>query len=134
MGGLFKKRTEKKDEAGSNDPAAMPEPTDLQGLMRRGWAYHSRGLNEQAEADFRQAIEMAPDSVDAHYVLGLVLKARQQKDQAIGAFKKVVELVEGGDLEDKARSEMLRRLALGHINEISEGDWNLEQEIWHRES
>jgi Flp pilus assembly protein TadD len=118
--------------AGVLDPSDMPEPTDLAGYMRRGWAFHSRGQDAEAEADFKQAIALAPDSIDANYVLGLVHKAQGRKEEAVSAFKKVVSLLQSDPLEDKARSEMLRRLAIGHINELSLGDWNLEEQIWHK--
>lgn len=111
----------------------MPEPADLAGYMRRGWAFHSRGLNEQAEVDFRKAISLAPDSVDANYVLGLVLKAQGRKEEAILAFTRTIELLDGGALEDPTRGEMLRRLARAHVNDLTIGDWNLEETIWrHR--
>jgi tetratricopeptide (TPR) repeat protein len=108
----------------------MPEPHDLQGYQRRGWAFHSRGLNDQAEADFRRALSIDPEDVDATYVLGLVYKTQGKKEAAIDVFKKAVALIEAGKVENKDRNEMLRRLALGHINELTVGDWNLEKEIW----
>jgi hypothetical protein len=55
-----------------------------------------------------------------------------RKEEAIPSFQKAVSLIEAGKLENKDRSEMLRRLALGHINELTVGDWNLEKEIWQR--
>ena len=41
-------------------------------------------------------------------------------------------LIDQGKIEDHAKREMLRRLTLGHINELTTGDWNLEDEIWHQ--
>jgi tetratricopeptide (TPR) repeat protein len=133
LANLFRRKSDKKDEPDKLDPAEMPEPTDLAGYIRRGWAYHSRGINDKAEADFNQAIELAPNSIDANYVLGLVYKAQGKKEQAIKSFKTVVRLIEADQLEDKIRAEMLRRLATGHVNELSMGDWNLEKEIWQHE-
>jgi tetratricopeptide (TPR) repeat protein len=133
LANLFRRKSDKKDEPEKLDPAEMPEPTDLAGYIRRGWAYHSRGINDKAEADFNQAIELAPNSIDANYVLGLVYKAQGKKEQAIKSFKTVVRLIEADQLEDKIRAEMLRRLATGHVNELSMGDWNLEKEIWQHE-
>jgi tetratricopeptide (TPR) repeat protein len=89
-------------------------------------------MNDQAEADFRRAISIDPEDVDATYVLGLVLKAEGRIEEAVASFQKAVSLIEAGKVENKDRSEMLRRLALGHINELTEGDWNLEKEIWQR--
>ena len=128
----FKKKTAVQISDSSQDPNTMPEPHDVEGYRRRGWAFHSRGLNDQAEADFRRAISIDPEDVDATYVLGLVLKAQGRKDEAIVSFQKAVDLIQAGKVENRDRREMLRRLALGHINEIKDGDWNLEKEIWQR--
>jgi Tfp pilus assembly protein PilF len=112
----------------------MPEPKDLDAYMRRGWAYHSRDQEEKAEQDFRKALELDDDSVDANYVLGLILKAQGRIEEATKYFEKTVKLIEAGKIENPARSEMLRRLSLGHINELNKGDWDLEKEVWRRES
>jgi tetratricopeptide (TPR) repeat protein len=133
LGNLFKRKPVKKDETGAQDPNEMPEPQDLEGFIRRGWAFHSRGQHDKAEADFHQAIRIAPNSIDANYVLGLIYKAEGKKEQAVQSFKTVIKLIKANELEDKIRAEMLRRLATGHVNEISRGDWNLEEEIWQHE-
>ncbi len=73
------------------------------------------------------------NSVDANYVLGLVLKAKEKDEEAIEAFKVAINLINNGKVENLNRAEMLRRLALGHVNEIKEGDWKLEEEFWRRE-
>jgi hypothetical protein len=41
-------------------------------------------------------------------------------------------LLDGGVVPDKSRARILRRLALGHVNEMTSGNWNLEAEIWQR--
>ena len=112
----------------------MPQPNDLEGYMRRGWAFHSRSQEDKAEADFLRALSLDPDSVDTQYALGLVYKAQGKKEQAIQAFKKTIVLLEAGKVEDRARNEMLHRLSFGHVNELSTGDWNLEDQIWQRRS
>lgn len=128
----FKKKQDVQLREIVQDPQTIPEPHDVQGYRRRGWAYHSKGMNDQAEADFRRALSIDPEDVDATYVLGLVLKTSGRKEEAIASFQKAVGLIEAGKVENRDRSEMLRRLALGHINELKEGDWNLEKEIWQR--
>jgi hypothetical protein len=65
--------------------------------------------------------------------LGLIYKAQGKKDQAVKSFNSVINLIQTDQLEDKTRAEMLRRLATGHVNELSRGDWNLEEEIWQHE-
>ena len=132
---LFRRNAGKELEAADLvDPDDMPEPQDLESYMRRGWAYHSRDQEEKAEKDFRRALEFDAESIDANYVLGLVLKAQGRVDEAVQQFQKANELLEAGKLEDnQARREMLRRLSVGHINELKRGDWGLEEEVWHRE-
>ncbi len=105
----------------------MPVPQDLEAYMRRD-------REEKAEMDFRRALDLDPDSIDANYVLGLVLKAQGRFEEAVEQFQKAIDLLEAGNLDDKARIEMLRRLSLGHINELKKGDWDLEKEVWHRTS
>lgn len=132
---LFKRSPEKKREVTEIvDPDDMPEPEDVETYMRRGWAYHSRDLEDKAEADFRRALDLDSESVDANYVLGLVLKAKGDINEAVQQFEKTVQLLEAGKLDDKSRTEMLRRLSLGHINELKSGDWDLEREVWRRKS
>ncbi len=103
-----------------------------QEVLQRAWSMHARHEEDAAEHEFRTAISMAPESVDGYYGLGMTLKALGRKEQAIEAFQKAVELIEAGKIEDRTRSEMLHRLALGHINFLSHGDWDLEKEIWRR--
>lgn len=129
---LFKQKDKEVTQSIKVDPEQMPEPSDLAGFMRRGWAYHARKQEDFAEADFRRALAIDPRSVDASYGLGLILKAQGRKDEAINAFRKTLELIADGAVEDRIRAEMLRRLSLGHINELSIGDWNLEEMVWHR--
>ena len=112
------------------NPEEIPTPTDFESYMRRGWAYHARGKHQEAEQDLRQALKLDADSVDANYVMGLVMKAQENKEEAIVHFKKAVDLIEAGKIEDKSKKEIMHRLANGHYNELTIGDWNLEKEIW----
>ena len=126
----FKRKSAKPGDEAVVDPTEGKEPTDYEGFMRRGWVFHSRGEQEKAESDFRRAISYSPESVNANYALGLVLKAQGQKEEAVELFKKSMELIKGGKIEGHSQSEMMRRLTLAHINELTTGDWNLEDEIW----
>jgi hypothetical protein len=56
----------------------------------------------------------------------------RQIEKSVAAFTRVLELIRIQPESDKVRNAMLRRLALGHINVITQGDWNLEKEIWQR--
>ena len=127
----FKKKSIKKEETAAIDPNESKEPTDYNGFMQRGWANHARGNQNQAESDFRRALSYSPESVDANYALGLVMKSQGNKEGAVDLFNKAMELIKQGKIEGNSQSEMMRRLTLGHINELTTGDWNLEDQIWH---
>jgi tetratricopeptide (TPR) repeat protein len=103
-------------------------------LLRSGWASFTKGDLDAAEANFRKASSLNPRSVEAHFALGISIKAQDRKKEAIKAFKQVITLIEENVLDDRTRGAMLRRLALGHINQANSGDWNLEKEIWKRKS
>ena len=127
----FKKKSVEKEETAAIDPNEFKEPMDYNGFMQRGWAYHARGNQDQAESDFRRALSYSPESVDANYALGLVMKSQGNKAEAVELFNKAMELIIQGKIEHHSQSEMMRRLTLGHINELTTGDWNLEDQIWH---
>jgi tetratricopeptide (TPR) repeat protein len=127
---LFKKKSTDKEKAVKMEPGEMPEPGDVEGYMRRGWAFHTKGNQAEAEADFKQALALDADSVDAYYALGLTKKAQGQNEAALEYFHKAMNLIEAGKVKEGTQLEMLRRLTLGHINELTDGDWNLEDEIW----
>ena len=118
--------------------AAEQATSSMQGktsddYYRQGWMNHGSKKNEEAaEEDFRQAIALNPKSVDAYFGLGLVLKAQDRRQEAILAFQQVVDFLETNIIEDRIRSQMLRRLAIGHVNQMKTCDWNLEKEIWNR--
>lgn len=132
---LFK-RTPKKLPQNSErllvEPEAMENPQSVADYLRRGYAFYARSKFPQAEDDFRKAISLDPHSVDSIYALGMTLKAEKKIDESVQTFKQAIAIIKSGVLEDKIRGDMLKRLAMGHINEMTEGDWNLEKEIWQR--
>lgn len=128
----FRRKSDQKEEKKEFDPQESGEPTDFDGFMRRGWANHSRGEQAQAESDFRRALSYSQNSIDAHFALGSVLKTQGKKEDAVETFNVTMGLIEQGAIEDNEKRVMLRRLTLGHINELTIGDWNLEDEIWHQ--
>jgi len=129
---LFQKREVFKVKSVPLDPAKIVDPTTADEFCRRGTAYYARKQYGLAVNDFKSAISMDGSMVDAYYGLGMVLKASENKGEAIAAFNKVVDLVANSTNKGKVAADMLRRLALGHVNELTEGDWNLEKEIWKR--
>ncbi len=129
----FKKKSDAKEEVGELDATGLPEPNDYESFMRRGWARHAKGEQERAESDFRRAVSYSPESVDANFALGLNLKSQDRKEEAVEVFNRTMQLIDGRKDESDSQIEMMRRLTLGHINELTIGDWNLEDQIWHQE-
>jgi len=114
-----------------DERATTTQPRSETEYYEQGWLLHSSRKDEDAaEENFRRAIDFNPKFIDAYFGLGLVLKSQDRRQESIQAFQKVIELLESDPLEDRSRAEMLRRLALAHINQMKSGDWNLEQEIW----
>ena len=130
MAKMFKKKEIFKVKSVPLDPTTMGEPSSVDDYHKRGMAFYARKQYTAAEADLKQAISMDNESIDSYYILGMVLKALNRKDEAIEAFNKVINLLREHPPSDATKFDMLRRLALGHINEISHGDWDLEKEIW----
>ena len=128
----LKKKSSIEKETAGGDPVEVKEPNDHDSFMQRGWAYHSRGEQDKAEADFRRAVSYSPESVDANYAMGLVMKSQGKTQEAIELFEKTMDLILQGKIEQHSKSEMMRRLTLAHINELKTGDWNLEDQIWHQ--
>ena len=128
----LKKKSSVEKETAGGDPVKVKEPNDYDSFMQRGWAYHSRGEQDKAEADFRRAVSYSPESVDANYAMGLVMKSQGKSQEAIELFEKTMDLILQGKIEQHSKSEMMRRLTLAHINELKTGDWNLEDQIWHQ--
>lgn len=130
MRNLFRKKEIFKVKSVAMDPASMGNPSTVDQYQKRGMAYYARQNYEQAEADLRKAASMDGSNIDVFYSLGLVLKAANHKDEAVEAFKQALNLISSAKDTNKTKYDMLRKLALGHVNEITQGDWNLEKEIW----
>jgi tetratricopeptide (TPR) repeat protein len=131
---IFKKKEIYQVKSVEVDPTEIAEPKDADDFLKRGMAYYARKQYEDAEKDLNKAIELNPNFIDAYYSVGMVYKAENRKDDAIKAFQRAINLIETDEDETKSAGfDMLRKLALGHVNEISQGDWNLEKEIWQHE-
>lgn len=114
------------------NPEQMPQPSSASAYLNRGMAFYARRKYEQAQSDLTQAAQMDPKMVDAFYGLGMIQKAMGAKAQAEASFRQVIELVDGGVLENLVSAHMLRRLAVGEINSMTKGDWDLAKEIFHK--
>jgi tetratricopeptide (TPR) repeat protein len=130
MANLFKKKEIFKVKSIPIDPSNMTEPMTSEDYQKRGMAFYARKQYDAAEGDLKKGVSLNSTNLDAHYSLGMVQKALGKKDEAISSFTRVLELISSYPAPSNSKYDMLRRLALGHINEISQGDWNLEKEIW----
>jgi Tfp pilus assembly protein PilF len=130
MAPLFKKKEIFKVKSLPVDPASMTDPRTVDDFQKRGMAYYAR--KQFNEAELKKAISMDGKNIDSYYSLGMVLKAMERNEDAANAFKQVVALILDTADATSVKNDMLRRLALGHINEITKGDWDLEKEIWKR--
>ena len=129
---VFKKKEIFKVKSVPIDPDKMGQPTSAYDYQRRGMAYYARKQYDAAEADLQKAVMLDGNNIDNFYCLGMVFKAMDRKDVAVEPFTQTLTLIRTGADSDKTKNDMLRRLARGHINEITQGDWNLEKEIWQR--
>lgn len=111
--------------------AELAKPKTAADSLRRAWESQARGSLNEAEVDFRQALEQEPKSQEALFGLGLALKAQDRRQDSIQIFERLLALLESSG-DTRSRVEMLRRLAKGHINLMRSGDWGLEGEIWKR--
>ena len=130
MAKLFKKKEIFKVKSKPIDPASISEPMSADEFQRRGMAFYARKDFNSAEADLKKAISLDANHIDSYYSLGMVYKASTRKEEAVAAFNNVVRLIVDNPALNSSKYDMLRKLALGHINEINQGDWNLEKEIW----
>jgi len=130
MAKLFQKKEIFKVKSVTMDPANMGVPTSADEFHKRGMALYARKQYSDAEVDLKKAISLDSNHIDSYYSLGMVLKARDRKEEAIAAFTQVLNLLGSQAEQNTSKHDMLRRLALGHVNEMTQGDWNLEKEIW----
>lgn len=89
-----------------------------------GWSYYVKGDYAHADEAFRKALATDPDSIEANYGMGLLLKARGETQQSYRLFKKVIERLDAGVLNEKpSRAVMLRHLAETHLRDITPEEW-----------
>jgi tetratricopeptide (TPR) repeat protein len=109
------------------DPAAIDAKSPKDHIYR-GWLYLYQKAYEKAEDDFTQALTLEPDNLDTLFALGISQKLVGKSDLSVRTFEQVIQLA--GGIEDRTRSNMMKRLAKGHIQHIKIGDWDLEKELW----
>jgi tetratricopeptide (TPR) repeat protein len=109
--------------------AAHPESAEAHSNL--AWGYYGQRQYAEAIQAFNEALRLDRNYIDAHYGLGMALKESGAGRDAVPSFETVVHLAP--QLENQVRGQMLVRLAHGHINQISSGDWDLDQEMRRRE-
>ncbi|MBC7814373.1 MAG: tetratricopeptide repeat protein [Burkholderiales bacterium] len=58
------------------------------------WGMYREGQHAAAIAEFERIVAQKPDEIDAHYGLGLALRAAGQQESAVTAFQKALKLVD----------------------------------------
>ncbi len=110
--------------------SAHPESAEARSNL--GWGFYGQRQYDEAVNEFKEALGLDANYVDAHYGLGMALKESGANADAVKAFERVRKLAP--QLENTVRGQMLARLAHGHINQIKHGDWDLDRELRHRET
>jgi len=117
----------------TDDAAGTKKNDELSDFINAGWKFHTEGNDQDAEQQFNKALTIDQESIEAYYGMGIVMKSQDNITAMVTNFEKVIQLVD--QIEgDRAKAEMLRRLAMGHINQARNGDWGLEGEIWKHSS
>ncbi len=97
------------------------------------WHAHRQGRNSEAISGFEAITKSTPDDIDAHYGLGLALRANGNLEGASQAFQKALALVQAKNdlLRGEKRSEnqlntvdddrvmMLTRMINQRISEVN---------------
>ena len=107
--------------------AVTSNPNSAEAYSNLGWGYYGQRKFDQAIAAFRQALTLDRNYTDGHYGLGLVLKESGAGKDAVPEFEAVVKLAP--EDTNNIRGQMVSRLARGHINRITSGEWGLSTDI-----
>jgi tetratricopeptide (TPR) repeat protein len=129
---IFKRKAIFKVESEQLNPEEIAEPNTAKEFLNRGMVFYARKQYSEAESDMLKAISLDRNYIDAHYSLGMIHKAQDKKEEATQAFQQTLKLLDQEKNEKNSTIDMLKRLAKGHINEITLGDWDLEKEVWKR--
>jgi len=91
-------------------------PDSIVAFVDKGWSHLSRGEYDQALEAFGQAASLDSHSIDAQYGLGAAARLKGDKDRAIGAFQRAVEISEAGT--DAIKGTMMGRMARWSLREL----------------
>jgi Flp pilus assembly protein TadD len=75
-------------------------------LDTHGWALYKAGRTEEAEAALREAVSLAANDMETLFHLAIVLAGNGKRDEARGAFERVVQADASGDLARQARQNL----------------------------
>jgi len=112
------------------EQAARAPGAETDTLLRWGWALYAAGRFLDSAGVARECQTMASGDPEPSYLLGVALKASGDRSGAAAAFGAAAADAPG--LPDTVRGAMLRRLAVGQMNWLQRGEWNLEPETWVR--
>jgi tetratricopeptide (TPR) repeat protein len=65
---------------------------DVQSHIERGVAYKINGQYDEALAELRQAVQLAPNNAEAHHQLGLVLGFIGEFEQSLAELERAVQI------------------------------------------
>jgi Tfp pilus assembly protein PilF len=103
--------------------AVAANPKSAEAHSNLGWGLYGEDKWDEAVKEFTEALSLEAGHVDALYGLALTRKCAGAKVEAVTSFNAA--LAEMPKLEDQTRSNVLRRLTHGHINQIQSGEWKL---------
>lgn len=84
------------------------------------WRLHRDGNNAEAIRVFKEIIQKAPESVDAHYGLGLAYKASNDNASAADAFQKALSLAQDAYKAVRTTSGAEGNAAVNDLNTIED--------------
>jgi len=107
--------------------AIAANPKSAEAHANLGWGFYGEDKWDEAVKAFNEALSLEAGNVDALYGLALTRKAAGAKVEAVNSFNAAIAQLP--TLEDHMRSDVLGRLAHGHINQIQTGDWKLSSHL-----
>ena len=121
-------------ESSNDQKIKAVEPQPAEEYAGSGWVHYGKREFYRAEADFRKALEYAPDDIQTIYGIGLCMHASGRPQEAAEVFDRVIQMA--GSLADNAqtqppqqyvRANMLSRMAQDHLSRMKPGETDPEK-------